>query len=197
MRPWPKGYAGRNHVTLGSDIAAVLISLEALVSAGGTRDALIAKVLGAEQLERLRELDPGAWYPIAWLLELMEKLDERVGRYGLLRMGRALFRRSHEERVRRIATCGYDVIHGIDGMYHHANRGHGIGGWHVVSFAEGSAELLKATPHHCAMEEGILAQALSAVGARAVVSQAECFRDGAPNCRFRIHSAGGNWAPKR
>jgi hypothetical protein len=41
-------------------------------------------------------------------------------------------------------------------MYHHANRGTGIGGWKVLRFDAGYAELEKMTPHHCVMEQGIL-----------------------------------------
>ena len=80
-------------------------------------------------------------------------------------------------------------------MYHHANRGGGIGGWRVISFDESRGVLEKTTPHHCEMEEGILAQALADIGARAVVTQTACFRKGAPACRFLIESAGTGWEP--
>ena len=197
---WPRGYVGRDHVTIGSDIAAVLGSLELLVAGDDTSGPrsgdLVERILGADELARLRAIKLDAWYPIGWLLDLMEKIDRRIGRYGLLRMGRLLFRMSHEARVKEVATCGRDIVYGIDAMYHHANRGEDIGGWRVVAFDDRRAELEKTTPHHCAMEEGILAQALAAVGARAVVGQTECFREGAPLCRFVIQSGGGIWAPK-
>jgi hypothetical protein len=116
-----------------------------------------------------------------------------MGRYALIRIGRTLFNLSHRDRVVGVAKCGYDIVYGIDAMYHHAHRGGGIGGWKVISFDDARAELEKTTPVHCAVEEGILAGALQAVGARAVVRQAECLRDGDPVCRFVIQSGGGRW----
>ena len=41
-------------------------------------------------------MNPEAWYPIEWLLDLMDKLDKHVGHYGLMRMGRTLFKLSHK-----------------------------------------------------------------------------------------------------
>ncbi len=188
---WPRGYVGKNHETIGSDLLAVKQSLQHLT--GEERSLLHAKILGAQELTRLDRVEPDDWYPIAWLLELMEKLDEKIGRYGLIRMGRTLFRLSHQERVAREVRSGADVVRGIDAMYHHANRGDQIGGWRVLALDDEGAELEKTTPHHCAMEEGILSQALIAVGAPSVVSQTRCFRQGADACRFVIQSTGGRW----
>jgi hypothetical protein len=129
------------------------------------------------------------WYPIEWLLDLMEKVDTELGQYGLLQMGRRLFALSHEERLVKIARSAADVIYGIDGMYHHANRGSGIGGWKVIRFDPGYAELEKNTPHHCVMEQGILSGALAAVKCPGIVSQKQCFRQGADACLYVISSS--------
>jgi hypothetical protein len=177
-RRWPAGYKGENHETIGSDIIAVVQILK-----------LPEQVLGREETQRLGNVDPDAWYPIGWLLDLMETLDEHVGHYGLLRMGRTLFKLSHEDRVTQVASCARDIIYGIDAMYHHANRGEAIGGWSVLRFEPGYAELRKTTPHHCVMEQGILMAALAAVGCPGMVSQRECFRQGAPACIYTISSA--------
>jgi hypothetical protein len=184
----PRGYVGRGHLTIGSDILAVLAILK-----------LPEQILGEEDSTRLRSVTPSEWYPIDWLLDLMEKLDERVGHYGLMRMGRTLFKMSHEERVLRRATCARDVIFGIDAMYHFANRGDQIGGWEVLLFEPGRAELLKTTPHHCVMEQGILLAALSAVGCPGIVTQRTCFRAGADACIYEITSAltGERWSRVR
>jgi hypothetical protein len=123
----------------------------------------------------------------------MDLLDAKVGRFGLMRIGRTLFHLTHEQRVLETARSGVDIVYGLDDMYHHANRGERIGGWRVLRCDGDGAELEKTTPHHCAMEEGILAQALSSVGALAVVSQSECFREGAAACRFVIQSGGRRW----
>lgn len=174
----PRGYRGIGHETLGSDILAVTRILK-----------LPEQVLGAAEAQRLARVQPDDWYPIEWLLALMERLDEEVGQFGLLRMGRTLFDLSHKEAVLESARSARDIVYGIDGMYHHANRGEGIGGWHVLSFEPGHARLEKTTPHHCQMEQGILAGALAAVGCPSNVSQSECFRRGSDVCVFEVSSA--------
>jgi len=187
----PRGYNGKGHETIGSDILAVLQILK-----------MPEQVLGAEEVRKLAKVDMGGWYPIEWLLDLMEKVDKELGHYGLLQMGRKLFALSHEERLVQVARSAADVIYGIDGMYHHANRGMGIGGWKVLRFDPGYAELEKTTPHHCVMEQGILSGALAAVKCPGIVSQKQCFRQGADACIYVVSSSftderwfGGRAAP--
>jgi len=173
----PRGYVGSKHETIGSDVQAVLQALN-----------FPRNVLGAEAVTRIESMDPAAWYPIQDLLDLMETLDQRLGNSGLHKLGRALFKNSHEERVKSVIKSARDVVFGIDGMYRHANRGQAIGGWHVHHFAPGHAELDKTTPHHCAMEDGILMQALSMLSVTARIEQPICFRRGDEYCRYVISS---------
>jgi len=165
-------------MTIGSDVLAVAKILR-----------LPEQVLGDEAVSRLSSVKPDAWYPIEWLLELMELLDKHVGHYGLLRMGRTLFQMSHKKRVAEICHSARDVVYGINDMYHFANRGHEIGGWKVVQFKAGYAELEKTTPHHCTMEQGILSEALATVGCPGIVAQHECFRSGDAYCLYTITSS--------
>jgi hypothetical protein len=178
----PSGYVGRRHETIGSDLLAVQRSLESLAEKSTQR--LPGQIIGHDQIQRLATVKPDRWYPIEWLLELMDRIESRIGRYALMQMGRAVFKLSHEGRAP--LGSGRDVIFGIDAMYHAANRGEQIGGWRVLSFEADRAVLEKTTPHHCAMEEGILLQALQSVGAPAVITQERCFREGAELCEFLI-----------
>jgi hypothetical protein len=173
----PKGYRGINHETIGSDILSVLRVC-----------TLPRQVLGAQISDQLADVKPDGWYPISMLLDPMEFMAQRVGHVGLLQMGWALFKLSHEELVKKTARSGADIVFGLDDMYHHANRGQDIGGWRVMAFTPGYAKLEKTTPHHCWMEEGILAEALRAVGIAASVSQSSCFRQGADACIYEIRS---------
>lgn len=173
----PRGYVGLNHETIGSDILAVLRSMNRP-----------EQVLDEATIVFLRKLKPDDWYPIAILLDLMERMEEELGRFALIKMGRTLFKLSHEQRFLQTAKSARDVVYGIDAMYRHANRGTAIGGWRVLAFEPGRAELEKTTPHLCTMEEGILLQALSALGVPANIEQPDCFRQGASFCRFVITS---------
>jgi hypothetical protein len=173
----PRGYYGEDHETIGSDILAVLKILR-----------MPEQVLGVEHARRLLQVEPNEWYPIAWLLELMEQLETHVGPYGLMRMGRTSFQLTHKDRVQAFAKSAKDILYGIDGMYHHANRGRGIGGWKVLRFEPGLAELEKNTAHHCVMEQGILTEGLAMVGCTCNVVQKRCFREGAGTCIYEITS---------
>ncbi len=171
----PRGYTGHNHETIGSDILAVVRSLK-----------LPQLTLGKEVSDHLSSVDPHGWYPITVLLEAMERIDTKLGVDGLRQMGRLLFKLSHEQRV--APKSAREVIHGLDAMYHHANRGDGIGGWRVALFEPGLAHLEKTTPHHCAMEEGIVGAALQAAGTPCTIKQPSCMRTGADHCLFVISS---------
>ncbi|MEZ0314604.1 MAG: V4R domain-containing protein [Myxococcota bacterium] len=142
--------------------------------------------LGKDTSDNLASVDANGWYPISVLLEAMERIDTKLGVEGLRQMGRLLFKLSHEQRV--APKSAREVIEGLDAMYHHANRGDGIGGWRVVLFEPGLAHLEKTTPHHCAMEEGIVGAALQAAGAPCTIKQTRCMRTGSDHCLFVINS---------
>ncbi|MBL8943650.1 MAG: hypothetical protein JNK45_10895 [Myxococcales bacterium] len=187
---------GDEHETLGSDILAVPKALASLARLGrlGPR-ALLDQVLGTSMVARLGAVEPTGWYPIAWLLEMTDVLDTRLGEFGLRRVGRTLFELSHADQVRARLSCGMHIVQGIDAMYRHANRGRDIGGWTVRSVHEHGAMLEKTTPHHCAMEEGIVSAAMAAVDCRVVVSQPTCTRRGDDLCRFEVSLLTGPWLP--
>ena len=173
----PRGYVGTGHETIGSDILAVMRALPRPES-----------VLGQETVDRIACVKPNEFYPMGWFLDLMEELDASIGRVALVRLGRRVFSESHQERVLKTARSARDILYGIDGMYRFAHRGTEIGGWKVLLFQPGRAELEKTTPHHCAMEEGILLEALFAIGVPARIEQTKCFRAGAPSCLYVVTS---------
>ena len=170
---WPRGYVGTNHETIGSSFKSVLTALKTP-----------EQVLGAEEVKRLHDVDPAAWYPVGWLLSLVETLHDALGFQGVIRLGRRRFELSHRARV--VYASARDVVYGIEEMYRHANRGEAIGGWKVRAFEPGRAELEKTTPHHCAMEQGILTAALSSAQCPSVVTQRRCFRARADSCIYTI-----------
>lgn len=174
----PRGYFGEEHTTLGSDILAVQKILK-----------MPEQVLGSDEFERLKRVRADAWYPIEWLLGLTEILEAHVGRYGLMQLGRRLFEASHKDRVLQVAKSAKDILYGMDSIYHHHNRGRGIGGWRVLKFDGGYAEIEKNTPHHCVMEQGMLTEALLSVGCACNVIQTRCFLDGADTCVYDVTCA--------
>lgn len=173
----PQGYVGKHHETIGSDIQAVLRTI-----------LFPDQILGKELAAKLASVKPNDWYPIEWLLTAMEVLAKNVGEHGLQQMGRQLFRLSHADRFKESARSAGDLCFSLDGMYHHANRGEEIGGWEVLKFGPGTAELAKTTPHHCAMEEGILAEAFATLGIPVFMEQTQCFRKGARRCVIKVSS---------
>jgi hypothetical protein len=178
MRRLPEGYRGINHETVGSDILALPMALRFPEAS-----------LGAELYRKVSTLVPTQWYPIGVLLELTEALQAKSGSLAMRQMGRMIFDMSHKARVGPAAQSARDIVYGIDAMYHHANRGTDIGGWKVLTFEPGLAELWKNTPHHCGLEEGILLQAFSVLGIAVTIQQPVCFRNGAAACHLKIVSS--------
>jgi len=184
----PRAYLGVNHETVGSDLLSVL----AVVADPGM-------VLGRTFSTRLARVTPDGWYPISWMLDLLELLDQRVGQMGLRQMGRKVFRTTHADFVRQTCYSARDILYGLDDLYRRANRGDQIGGWTMMDFGPGRATMECTAPHHCSMAEGLLCEALMAVGVPAVVTQTECFRRGAESCVYEISSAfvGHEWSGER
>jgi hypothetical protein len=174
----PRGYHGEDHTTLGADILAVLKILK-----------MPEQVLGKEEADRLKEIQPDQWYPIEWMLGLMEILEAHVGKYGLMQLGRKLFELSHRQRVMSYSRTAKDVLYELDKMYHQTNRGRGIGGWQVTRFEPGLAEVENNTAHHCAMLQGMMTEALLVVGTACNVIQTRCFLEGADTCIYQVTSA--------
>jgi hypothetical protein len=171
----PEGYVGRNHETIGSDLLSILAALR-----------FPDQVLGKDEVARLAAVDPAGWYPIGWLLQLMETIDQRVGYYGLVTMGRKLFKQSHEEKAKPAFRSAHALLSAFPVLYTNANRGEAIGGWELIRFDPGVAEMKKTTPHHCAMEHGLISAAMDMVGVSANVNQSTCFRRGDGFCTYVI-----------
>ena len=171
----PRGYVGIGHETIGSDILAVLDALH-----------LPEDILGPEMVEKLRQVKPAGWYPASWLIDSSEVLDSRVGRFSLLRVGRKVYKASHQTRMQKEARSPRDIVYGIDAMYRRVNRGKDIGSWQVLSFSPGRAELEKTTPHHCFIAQGILLRVLADTGVPVVIEQPA----GTSSRRRRLHLRG-------
>lgn len=178
LKRLPKGYIGVDHQTRGGDILAILDCVHVPEAS-----------LGAEMTRKLRQTRADGWYPIADLLDMLEKLDEKLGEYRLKQVGWTIFQRYHAEKARQAFPHAKALLSALDAMYHEANRGTAVGRWRVASFEPGRAELEKTTPHHCAMEQGILEEALRTIGVMAKIHQSECFRKGAPLCRYVIETS--------
>lgn len=178
MERRPEGYLGINHTTIGSDLLAVLHALK-----------LPENILGKAEYDKLSAVDPAKWYPIAYMIDLLNAVDIRVGHYGLLSVGRTVFRNSHEAAARSSFSNVKQLLNAFDNMYHNANHGTRIGGWQVLKFSEGHAELKKTTPHHCSMEQGLIHAALQMLDVRASILQHTCFRRGDDFCIYSISTA--------
>jgi len=172
----PAGYVGSNHETSGRDVLAVLKTVNAPEA-----------TLGKELADKLRGVTADGWYPIALLVDMLERLDQKLGSFHLKSVGWAIIQSLPPEMLARFKTAR-EVVDAFDGIYHFNNRGQEIGGWTVTLFVPGRAELEKNTPHHCVMEEGILEELLRKVGIPMKVSQSACFRKGAPVCRFVVEA---------
>jgi hypothetical protein len=170
-------YENQSHETIGSDLRAVLHTMKSP-----------EEILGAYWVQRLAGVLPTQWYPVATLLELQQQVLHRGGRAFLMEMGRQLFRDSHQKRLGPTLQSAGDVLFGLNRMYRFANRGLNIGGWEVLTFGPGHGVLRKKTPHHCALDEGFLHEALQVVGAVVVIVQPSCELIGGKSCELELRS---------
>lgn len=177
MRKYPVGYAGVGHETSGRDILAILGAVHVPELTFGPELATFLKTVQAE-----------GWYPIERLLELLDVLDQKLGAFHLKQVGYNIVQRYLADQVKKHISNAHQLLHSFDSQYHLHNRGQNIGGWKVVSFTPGRAELEKTTPHHCLMEEGIFEEQLRIIGVSAKVSQPTCLRKGGPLCRFVVEA---------
>jgi hypothetical protein len=171
------GYENASHETLGAELLAVLHTMK-----------FPEEVLGHYWSERLKGIVAEEWYPVAIELELQQQVLHRGGRASLVQLGRQLFRDLHQARLSPLLRSAGDVLHRLDRMYRHGNRGRNIGGWELVAFAPGQALLRKKTPQHCALDEGLLHEALQAVGTVAMIVQPTCVLTGGKACELELRS---------
>lgn len=175
----PRGYAGIDHITRGGDIIAVLRTVH-----------LPEQTLGPELARRLKDVRPDAWYPVQNMIEMLESMDRKLGGYHLRQVGWTIFNSFHIDSVKQRFDNARALIHAFDSMYREGNKGTQIGGWRVLSFGtDGRAEVENTTLHHCQMEEGIVSEALRAIGVDTKISQTKCFRKGDDLCVFLIQSS--------
>ncbi len=179
----PQGYAGINHQTAGTDILSVLKTVHAPEI-----------TLGKELAARLRRVQPDQWYPISDMLELLERLDEKLGSFHLKQVGWNIIQGLPPGLFSRFSSAR-EMLEGMDTLYRMNNRGEQIGHWKVAAFSANRAELEKTTPHHCIMEEGIIEESLRAMTLAAKVQQTQCFRKGDPLCRYVVvpRTADSRW----
>ncbi|HEX4383165.1 MAG TPA: hypothetical protein VH083_09460 [Myxococcales bacterium] len=176
-QPTP-GQTASDHEIIGSDILSVITALP-----------LADLVLGNELAARCRSVKPDGWYPISLFTEALQRVGSKVGRFGLLQLGRQIFATSHAAAFKQRAHNAADALYGINTMYRRANRGSAIGGWEMVSFRPGQAEMLKTTPPDCLMVEGIVSEALRTLEIPTMIEQRECVHKKAPHCRFVFSSS--------
>lgn len=171
----PKGYVGLNHTVHGGDILAVMSVLSSP-----------EVLLGKELVQRLANVQPKEWYPVADLFDLLERLDQKLGTFHLKQVGWTIVKKFHAADAKANFHNAADLLKALDTMYRQNNRGVQIGGWKVLSFDDSGALMEKTTAHHCGMEEGIVEELLRTIDVWSKVSQPKCFRLGADCCTYRI-----------
>ncbi|MDP1920827.1 MAG: hypothetical protein Q8L14_31580 [Myxococcales bacterium] len=176
----PRGYLGKGHETIGSDIIAVFEAV---------RDA--EPTLCSHWMPLVRTIDPHGWYPIDLLLTLADVIHERAGSDALASMGRSIFMLSHGRHFPARAASIGDLVFSADAIYRRANRGTAIGGWRVLEFAQSLAVIEKTTPHLCQFDEGIMQAGGRALGVAVTISQRRCLLEGDDTCEFVVEGAPG------
>lgn len=73
--------------------------------------------LGPELAGRLKAVKPENWYPISDFLEMLERLDEKLGSYHLKQVGWNIVQKFIAPGLRASGRSAYDVLNTFDQMY--------------------------------------------------------------------------------
>jgi hypothetical protein len=159
--------------------AAVRGVLEALLN----RDTVLADFARREELGAINDRD---FYPISLYVELCDYLEERLGTYAFLRVGRKMGAAVMDTAFPPDVKSIEDAIAQIDGA-HHVFCKPLVGAFELVDRSPGRLTVRYTAPYNCVLQEGLFYEVAIRYGApNASVTHASCRRKGDSACRFEI-----------
>jgi hypothetical protein len=153
--------------------------MEALLN----RDVVLADF---PRREELAAVDPAQFYPLALYTELCDYLEQRLGTYAFLRVGRKMGAAVMDTAFPPDVKSVEDAIAQIQGAHKFFCKPL-VGAFEMVERSQGKVTVDYTAPYNCVLQEGLFYEVAIRYGApNASVSHAACRRKGAPACRFEI-----------
>lgn len=161
---------------LGNAINSIVVSLL-------NRDALLADF---SRRDDLAGLENHVYYPLSLYRDLCEYLEQRLGMYAFLRVGRRI-------GAGVIATAFPPSVSSVEDALAQLDAAHQVfcrpvvGSIDLLHRAPGHLTIRDTSPYNCTVEEGVLYEMAIRYGApQATVTHAQCRRKGADACHYEI-----------
>lgn len=166
-----------------TDVTMLGAAPRSVLAALLNRDTILADF---PRKEELINIDAAAFYPIALYLELCSYLEERLGTYAFLRLGRKMGAAVMDRAFDTDAKTFDEAVAQIEGA-HKLFCKPVVGGFQIVTREPGKIALDCTTPYNCVLQEGMFYEIAIRYGApNATVTHASCRRRGAAACRFDV-----------
>jgi hypothetical protein len=147
------------------------------------RDTLLADFPRRAELEGVQDRE---FYPLSLYLELCDYLENRVGMYAWLRVGRRMAIAVMDTAFPAGLKTVEEAIAQIDGA-HKVFCKPVVGAFELAERKPGKLTVRYTAPYNCTLQEGLFYEVALRYGAAdAAVTHVECRRKGAAACRFDI-----------
>ncbi|MFT3765163.1 MAG: hypothetical protein QM820_06555 [Minicystis sp.] len=158
-------------------------ALNGVVAAVLNRDTLLAEFKRRDELANVKDQE---FHPLSLYLELCDYLENRLGVYAWLRVGRRMGLSVMETAFPPTIKTVEEAIAHIDAAHRMFARP-AVGAFELTQRTPGQLVLRYTAPYNCTLQEGLFYEvALRYGAANAAVTHAECRRKGAEACRFEI-----------
>lgn len=158
-------------------------ALNGIVAALLNRDTLLADFPRRQELASVKDQD---FPPLSLYLELCDYLENRLGVYAFLRVGRRMGVSVMDAAFPPGIKTVEEAIAQIDAAHQMFCRPV-VGAFELTQRTPGQLVLSYTAPYNCTLQEGLFYEvALRYGAANASVTHAQCRRKGAAACRFEI-----------
>jgi hypothetical protein len=159
------------------------VAFNGVVTALLNRDTILADFPRREELAAVKDQE---FYPISLFLELCDYLENRLGMYAWLRVGRRMgvniMNASFPPDIKTVE----DAIAQIQ-VAHQMFLRPAVGAFDLTQRTPGQLVLRYTAPYSCTLQEGLFYEVAIRYGAaNAAVNHVECRRKGAEACLFEI-----------
>ncbi len=147
------------------------------------RDTLIADFPRRKELQGLKNDE---LYPVSLYIDLTNYVEERVGTYAFLRLGRKLGKVVMETSFPSTLKTVEEAIDFIQVAHEQFCRPV-VGAFEVTERKPGALVMRYTAPYNCTLQEGLFYEIALRYGAdNATVTHSACRRHGGDACRFEI-----------
>jgi hypothetical protein len=167
--------------------------VENVMLMGAAARGVVAALLNADMVlagfarrAELDALEDRGFYPLSLYIDLCNHLEERLGTYAFLRVGRKMAVAVMDAAFPPDLKTVPDAIAHVDAA-HRIFCKPVVGAFDVQDRAPGRLVVRYSAPYNCVLQEGLFYEvALRYGAANASVLHAECRRRGTDACRFEI-----------